>query len=258
MLTYLLRALHFKHYGIKYHPSHWPSPFWEDYLRLLFVNHRSQLLPSIPVCLVMIQTHPLPYPRDNRHSTTVSTPFLHTHSIPPPALSTNLARTSIYSHLVQPSSMPRFHSSQLWPKLCSIGVSLAPTVTAIPWTHATQRFSTGEKTASRSQQETQEKNFVLQLSRLFKAFTEKSALESVALKAIMALSILVQQKPFPSSNAKDHASCLTTMLMLWKDGNLNDQSVLEGSHPKPSSKGFPRHGRPNAIPLIRQPDVRRQ
>ena len=141
--------------SVAFPPSHWPSR--EDYLRLLLVNHRAQLLPSIAVCLLMIQTHPLLYPGDNRHSSTLPTSFSPTHSIPPPPSSTNLARTSIYSRMVYPSSMPRFQASQLWPNRCSYGVSLAPTVTAIPWTHTTQRLSTGEKTASRSQQETPEK-----------------------------------------------------------------------------------------------------
>ena len=71
------------------------------------------------------------------------------------------------------------------------------------------------------------KYFVQELSRLLKAFAEKSSLETVAFKAISALSILVLQKPFRTSKAKDHASCLTRRLVLWKDGNLNDL-VLEG------------------------------
>ena len=71
------------------------------------------------------------------------------------------------------------------------------------------------------------KYFVQELSRLFKAFAEKSSLETVAFKAISALSILVLQKLFRTSKAKDHASCVTRRLVLWKDGNLNDL-VLEG------------------------------
>ena len=73
----------------------------------------------------------------------------------------------------------------------------------------------------------QKKNFVLELSQLFKAFAEKTSLESMGLKAITALSIFVLQKPFRPSKAKVHASCLTRRLVLWKDSNLNDL-VLEG------------------------------
>ena len=92
------------------------------------------------------------------------------------------------------------------------------------------------------------KYFVQELSRLFKAFAEKSSLETVAFKAISALSILVLQKPFRTSKAKDHASCLTRRLVLWKDGNLNDLVLERKSHPKPSPKGSPLHGLPTAFP----------
>ena len=209
----------------------------------------------------MIQTHPLLYPGDNRHSSTLPTSFSPTHSIPPPPSSTNLARTSIYSRMVYPSSMPRFQGSQLWPNRCSYGVSLAPTVTAIPWTHTTQRLSTGEKTASRSQQETPETNFVLELSQLFKAFAEKTSLESVGLKAIMALSTFVLQKPFRPSKAKVHASCLTRRLVLWKDSNLNDL-VLEGQaiqsrlpkYPPPMlTNSYPAHLPTGCLQAIQRP-----
>ena len=71
------------------------------------------------------------------------------------------------------------------------------------------------------------KSFVSEVARLFRAFAEKSALESVALKAVTVLAILTLQKPFRSSKTKDHVICLVRRLALWKDGNLNDL-VLEG------------------------------
>ena len=71
------------------------------------------------------------------------------------------------------------------------------------------------------------KSFVSEVARLFRAFAEKSALESVALKAVTVLAILTLQKPFRSSKTKDHVTCLVRRLALWKDGNLNDL-VLEG------------------------------
>ena len=77
------------------------------------------------------------------------------------------------------------------------------------------------------------KSFISEIARLFRAFAEKSALESVAMKAVTVLAILALQKPFQTSKTKDHVSCLVRRLVLWKDGNLNDL-VLEGIDPSKS------------------------
>ncbi len=71
------------------------------------------------------------------------------------------------------------------------------------------------------------KSFVTELARLFKAFAEKSSLESVALKAAIVLPILALQKPTRTSKAKDHIACLEKRLSLWREGLLNDL-VIEG------------------------------
>lgn len=71
------------------------------------------------------------------------------------------------------------------------------------------------------------KEFVSELARLFTAFAEKSALESIGLKAVTVLATVVLQKPSQTSKAKAHITCLERRLLLWKDGNLN-QLVLEG------------------------------
>ncbi len=71
------------------------------------------------------------------------------------------------------------------------------------------------------------KHFVSELARLFKAFAEKSSLESIAFKAVTVLAILALQKPFRSSKTKDHIACLERRLTLWREGNLNDL-VIEG------------------------------
>ena len=63
--------------------------------------------------------------------------------------------------------------------------------------------------------------FVRELSRLFRAFADSSALEGVALKAAMTMPALLLQKPFPSSKSRDHVQRLDHRLQLWKDGNLN-------------------------------------
>ena len=65
------------------------------------------------------------------------------------------------------------------------------------------------------------KSFVRELSRLFRAFGDASAMESVALKAAMVLPALRLQKPHAKSKAKDHSTHLERRLKLWEKGNIN-------------------------------------
>ena len=53
------------------------------------------------------------------------------------------------------------------------------------------------------------KGFVSELSRLFRAYADGSALEAIALKACTVMPILLLQKPFRTSKQKDHSVCLT-------------------------------------------------
>ena len=71
------------------------------------------------------------------------------------------------------------------------------------------------------------KRFVQELSRLFRAYAEQSALESVALQAITVMSILILQKPARNSKTKDHVSCLERRLNTWDNGDINSL-ILEG------------------------------
>ena len=52
------------------------------------------------------------------------------------------------------------------------------------------------------------KAFVFELARLFKAYAEATAFESIALEAITVLSILALQKPHRKSKSKEHVTCL--------------------------------------------------
>ena len=61
---------------------------------------------------------------------------------------------------------------------------------------------------------------VHELSRLFQAYAESSALEGVALKAAMILPALLLQKPHARSRTKEHTKHLERRLNLWKDGDL--------------------------------------
>ena len=65
------------------------------------------------------------------------------------------------------------------------------------------------------------KAFVLELSRLIKAFAERSAQEAAAMKVIMVMPHLLLQKPHPSSISKDHQVCLERRLAVWKQGDID-------------------------------------
>ena len=64
--------------------------------------------------------------------------------------------------------------------------------------------------------------FVSELSHLFLAYAEGSALESIALKAAMTMCALLLQKPNRTSKSKDHVACLERRMTLWRAGDLED------------------------------------
>ena len=57
---------------------------------------------------------------------------------------------------------------------------------------------------------------------MFRAFADSSALESVAMKAVMVMPALLLQKPHPRSKARDHVSHLERRLQLWGNGKLDE------------------------------------
>ena len=60
--------------------------------------------------------------------------------------------------------------------------------------------------------------FVRELSRMFRAYTDGSALEGIAMRAAMVMPALLLQKPHPRSKAKDHVLSLERRLNLWSNG----------------------------------------
>ena len=64
------------------------------------------------------------------------------------------------------------------------------------------------------------KALVVEITRMFRAYTDASALESIALKAAMVVPALLLQKPHPKSKVKDHINHLERHLQLWKEGDL--------------------------------------
>ena len=57
---------------------------------------------------------------------------------------------------------------------------------------------------------------------MFRAFADSSALESVAMKAVMVMPALLLQKPHPRSKSRDHVSHLERRLQLWGNGKLKE------------------------------------
>jgi hypothetical protein len=68
----------------------------------------------------------------------------------------------------------------------------------------------------------QGKAFVNELARMFNAFANESALESIAITAAMSMPALLLQKPHVKSKTKDHICCLRRRLELWKHGQITD------------------------------------
>ena len=71
------------------------------------------------------------------------------------------------------------------------------------------------------------KMFTSELTRLFRAYADQSAIESIALTAAMVMPSLLLQKPHAKSKAKDHTIALERRLQMWTDGNI-DHLLSEG------------------------------
>jgi len=67
------------------------------------------------------------------------------------------------------------------------------------------------------------KAFVVEITRMFRAYADASALESIALKAAMVMPALLLQKPHPKSKVKDHINHLECLLQLWKEKKLMEE-----------------------------------
>lgn len=71
------------------------------------------------------------------------------------------------------------------------------------------------------------KRFVRELSALFNAHAQASAMEGVALEAIMVACALLLQKPHHSSKCRDHVAVLDRRLRAWQAGDI-DGLLKEG------------------------------
>ena len=66
------------------------------------------------------------------------------------------------------------------------------------------------------------RQFIEEVTSLFKHFNDGSALEPVAFSLISLIFPLLLQKPSQRSKAKDHVRYLEKRLVWWKEGKLQD------------------------------------
>ena len=71
------------------------------------------------------------------------------------------------------------------------------------------------------------KALVRELACMFQAYADGSALEGIALQAVMVMPALLLQIPHPKSKAKEHSQHLEHHLQLWLEGNI-DSLMDEG------------------------------
>ena len=71
------------------------------------------------------------------------------------------------------------------------------------------------------------KSFIKELTSLFTAYAQGSALESIALEAAMTACAVLLQKPHPASKSRDHVKALERRLRAWQEGDI-DGLMREG------------------------------
>ena len=62
--------------------------------------------------------------------------------------------------------------------------------------------------------------FVTELTRMIRAYADRSALESISLHGAMVMPALLLQKPHSRSKAKDHSVHLERRIQLWLEGDI--------------------------------------
>ena len=82
--------------------------------------------------------------------------------------------------------------------------------------------------------------FVKETTRLIRAYAEVSALEGIALKALIVMPQLLLQKSHRTSKTKEHVSQLQRRLQLWEDGDtdrlLHEGRTIQGRLPADTLK----------------------
>ena len=83
------------------------------------------------------------------------------------------------------------------------------------------------------------KAFIKELTSLFTAYAQGTALESIALEAAMTACALLLQKPHLASKSREHVAALERRLRAWSDGDI-DGLLREG-------RTIQKHLRPNSV-----------
>ena len=134
----------------------------------------------------------------------------------PHSLSPSRSSTTVDLPPFRPSADPQFQWNSLSGKKCIELIDKCYDV-AVHWIPNLFKLPHGKSG----------KLFVRELSLLFRAYAEDSSKECIALKAAFLIPLLVLQKPFRLSKAKDHVTALERRLTLWSDGCF-DQLLKEG------------------------------
>ena len=66
------------------------------------------------------------------------------------------------------------------------------------------------------------KEFIMELTRLWRAYATASAMEAIALCAAAVMCVLLLQKPHEKSKTRNHVSYLERRLKLWTKGDIKD------------------------------------
>ena len=114
-----------------------------------------------------------------------------------------------------PINVPSFSWGSIDGVTCSDQIN-ACYVKAIKWKHNLFKVPSGKLGTA-----------LVKMTRLFRAYAERSSLEAIALKAVFLLPVLLLQKPHDRSKAKDHIFHLNRRLNLWKEGAF-DSLLNEG------------------------------
>ena len=92
------------------------------------------------------------------------------------------------------------------------------------------------------------KKFVTEMTQLIEAYANGTAMEGIALKALVVLQVLLLQKPHSRSKSQEHVEHLQRRLGLWKSGRFDDlvregralQSRLQTSSTRVKEEDIPR------------------
>ena len=141
----------------------------------------------------------------------ILTPAISTPAILPAILTPAVSTTAIIADLPPfvPISTPNFRWGDVDGETFACSINRSYEV-IVHWRRNLFKIPSGKA----------RKAFIRELTRMFRAYADGSALESVAMKAAMVMPALLLQKPHPRSKAKDHTLHIERRLRQWSEGDL--------------------------------------